>query len=96
MQIIEVEGKPVGVFECVIENGNINVHGLYILEEFQNYKIGSRVMKEIIQTADAEEISILLQVLKVNTRAKFFYENNGFEIISEDENYCKMIYKNVE
>ncbi len=96
MQIIEVESKPVGVFECVIENGNIYVHGLYILEEFQNYKIGSRVMKDIIQTAHSEKKSIMLQVLKVNTRAKEFYIKNGFEIAEENENYCKMIYKNVE
>jgi putative acetyltransferase len=96
MRIIEVDSKPAGVIESVVEDGNINVHGIYILKEFQNFKIGSRVMKEIIHTADAEKKSILLQVLKVNTKAKEFYEKHGFEIMNENENYFKMIYKPVE
>src|SRR5690348_11992374 len=89
MQIIEVECKPVGVFESVIEDANIYVHGLYILNEYQNYKIGSKVMKEILLTSDREKKSILLQVLKVNLRAKDFYIKLGFEISAENENYFK-------
>jgi ribosomal protein S18 acetylase RimI-like enzyme len=53
-------------------------------------------MKEIIHTADAEKKSILLQVLKVNKKAKEFYVKHGFEIMNENENYFKMIYKPVE
>jgi len=96
MQIIEVESKPVGVFESVTEDGCIHVHGIYILDEFQNYKIGSGVMNKIIETAENEKRSILLQVLKVNNRAKEFYISLGFEVLSENENYFKMIYKPVE
>jgi ribosomal protein S18 acetylase RimI-like enzyme len=92
MRIIEVDGKPAGVIESVVEDGNINVHGIYILKEFQNFKIGSRVMKEIIHTADAEKKSILLQVLKVNSKANAFYERIGFKVYSENEQYYKMIY----
>ncbi|MEO8512997.1 MAG: GNAT family N-acetyltransferase [Ignavibacteria bacterium] len=96
MQIIEARGKPIGVFESVVECGNIYVHGLYILDEFQNFKIGSRIIKDIIHKADTEKISILLQVLKVNTQAKEFYVKHGFKISEGNESYCKMIYKNVE
>lgn len=96
MQIIEVDSIPVGVIESVTEDGNIYVHGIYILNEFQNFKIGSRLMKEIIYTAEAEKKPILLQVLKVNTMAKEFYLRLGFEISGENENYFKMIYKPVE
>ena len=92
MQIIEADGKPVGVFENVVDDGYIHVHGLYILEEFQNCKIGSQVMKNIINTANTEKRSILLQVLKVNSKAKVFYERFGFIVYSENEQHYKMIY----
>ena len=96
MQIIEVDDKPIGILESVVEVGKICVHGLYISKEFQNCKIGSRVLNRIIETADNEKRPILLQVLKVNTGAKEFYIKHGFEVLSENENYYKMIYKNVE
>ena len=96
MQIIETESKPVGVVESAVENGIIYIHGLYILEEFQNCQIGSGVLSRIIETAENEKRSIVLQVLKVNTKAKEFYSRHGFEIFSENGNYYKMIYKHVE
>ncbi|NOS85171.1 MAG: GNAT family N-acetyltransferase [Ignavibacteria bacterium] len=92
MQIIEVNGKPVGVFESGVEDGYIHIHGLYILEEFQNYKIGSRVMNNTINTANTKRRSILLQVLKVNIKAKAFYERIGFKVRNETEHYFQMIY----
>lgn len=92
MKIIEVDGKPVGVFESVVEDGYIHIHGFYLLEEFQNCKIGSRVMKEIICKADDEKKSILLQVLKVNHRAKAFYERIGFKVYNETEQHFQMIF----
>ncbi|HMQ80155.1 MAG TPA: GNAT family N-acetyltransferase [Ignavibacteria bacterium] len=92
MQIIEAGGKPVGVFENVADDRYIYVHGLYILEEFQNYKIGSQVINSIVNTAKTEKRSILLQVLKVNSKAKVFYERFGFKVYSENEQHYKMIY----
>lgn len=92
MQIIEVKSKPVGVFENVIEDGYIHIHGLYILDEFQNHEIGCRVMENIVITADTEKKSILLQVLKVNHKAKSFYERIGFKVCNETEQHFQMIY----
>jgi len=93
MQIIEVDNKPVGVVESVIENGNISIHGLYISKEFQNFKIGSQVMNNIINAAKTEKRDILLQVLKVNNKAKAFYERIGFKVFDETEFYSQMIFK---
>jgi ribosomal protein S18 acetylase RimI-like enzyme len=93
MQIIEVDNKPVGVVERVFEDGNFYVHGLYILAEFQNYKIGFQVMNNIINTAITEKRDILLQVLKVNTKAKAFYDKLGFKVYNETDHHFHMIYK---
>ena len=96
MQIIHTGSKPIGVFESVDEEGIIYVHGLYILKEFQNRKIGSRIMKEIIHKANSENKPVKLQVLKVNTGARDFYLKHGFTIEEENEYYFKMIYKHIE
>lgn len=93
MQIIEVDGKPVGVFESVDEDGYLNVHGLYILEEFQNCRIGSNVMNNIIDLAKTKGIPVLLQVLKINHKAKTFYDRIGFKVFKEAEHHFQMIYK---
>lgn len=93
MQIIEVDGKPVGVFESVDEDGYLNVHGLYILEEFQNCRIGSNVMNNIIDLAKTKGIPVLLQVLKINHKAKTFYERIGFKVQNETDQHFQMIYK---
>lgn len=93
MQIIEVDGKPIGVFESAAEDGYIHIHGLYILEEFQNYKIGSRVMNNTINAANTKRRSILLKVLKVNYKAKAFYERLGFTVLNETEQHFQMIYE---
>lgn len=93
MQIIEVDCKPIGVFESVIENGYLHVHGLYILEEFQNCKIGTNVMNNTIISANTKGIPVLLQVLKVNDKAKAFYEKIGFKVFKEAEHHFQMIYK---
>lgn len=93
MQIIEVDGKPVGVFESVVIDSYIHIHGLYIIKEFQNNKIGSNLMSKTIFDAITNRRSILLQVLKVNKKAKEFYESLGFELLNETEHHFQMIYK---
>jgi len=96
MQMIIADGKPVGVLETVSGDGILEVHGIYIIEEYQNFKIGSRIMTGLIGEASSKKSTLILQVLKVNTRAKDFYLQLGFKILREDEFYFKMIYKPVE
>lgn len=93
MQMIIADGKPVGVLETVSGDGIMEVHGIYIVEEYQNFKIGSRIMTELIRMASSKKNAIMLQVLKVNTRAKDFYLKLGFSILREDGKHYKMIYK---
>ncbi len=93
LQIIEVEGKPAGTLESFEENGAITVSGLYLTVEYQNEGIGERVMKEIIAEAYSNGVPVKLQVLKVNSRAKRFYEKLGFAVRAETEKHFQMIYE---
>lgn len=92
LSIIEVEGKPAGSLESFEEDGAIKVSGLYITEEYQNMGIGGDIMKEIMSEGVSKNMSVKLQVLKVNTKAKKFYEELGFISSAENETHFQMIY----
>jgi ribosomal protein S18 acetylase RimI-like enzyme len=92
LQIIEVEGKPAGSLEKYEEEGAIRVSGIYITSEYQGRGIGGDIMKNIISEADSKKMAVRFQVLKVNTRAKKFYEELGFTVCGENETHHQMNY----
>ena len=92
LQIIEVGGKPAGTLESFVEEGALRVSGLYITDEYQNKGIGESLMRKIIDDAQAGNLPVKLQVLRVNHLAKKFYERLGFTVYSENETHYQMIY----
>lgn len=93
LSIIEVEGKPAGSLEKYEDGGCIRVSGIYITSEYQGRGIGCDIMKKIIREAGSKNMSVKFQVLKVNARAKKFYERLGFIVNGENETHYQMIYK---
>lgn len=92
LRIIEVNDSPVGSLEKSTEKDNITVSGLYIIDEFQGKGIGGDIMKNIIAEADENNRAVRFQVLKVNEKAKRFYERLGFSVCGETETHHQMIY----
>ena len=92
LQIIEVNSKPAGSLEVYTENNHIVVSGLYIIDKYQNLQIGSRIRSSIIKDASLIPANVKLQVLKVNHKAKAFYERIGFKVYNETEQHFQMIY----
>lgn len=93
LSIIEVNGEPAGTLERTEENGIITVSGIYIIDKFRNLGIGGDIMMNIITEADSLNKEIRLQVLKVNSAAKKFYERLGFKEFAENDTHYKMMYK---
>jgi ribosomal protein S18 acetylase RimI-like enzyme len=93
LKIIDVNGKPAGCLEVIIEPDHILVSGLYIIDKYQNLQIGTRIMSSIIKDASLIPANVKLQVLKVNHKAKAFYERFGFKVYNETEQHFQMIYK---
>lgn len=93
LNIIEVNGEPVGCLEVIREPNHLLVSGLYIIDKFQNLQIGARIMSTIIKDALHIPTNVKLQVLKVNHKAKAFYERLGFEVYNVTEHHFQMIYK---
>lgn len=56
------------------------------LKQFQSKGFGKIILEDLIKTYPEIE----LEVLKVNLRAKRFYEKLGFEIIEEKEDVFRM------
>ncbi len=93
LQIIEADGKPAGSLESFDEDGVIRVSGIYIIDEYQNKGIGADIMRTIIEEAKSKSKAVKLQVLKVNKRAKKFYERLGFTHCGENETHFQMKYE---
>jgi|SRR4030095_3721223 len=93
MQIIESEGKAVGTLELVHEDDAVKISGIYIIDKYQSGGIGAKIMNDILSNYKDKEIR--LQVLKVNPRAKGFYERLGFKVTSEEKHHYKMVFERV-
>jgi len=79
--IIEVHNAPIGYLETEQQADSLFIFNLMILKSFQGQGIGKIILKDLLKN----NTKIQLEVLKVNTRAVFFYQNLGFSIIEEKE-----------
>jgi len=89
-QVVQLSGQDIGILVVVREPACIKVNQLYILPEYQNRGIGEACMIHIIQDAATYNLPVRLQVLKVNNRAKTFYQRLGFQITGQSETHILM------
>ncbi len=89
-EIIHSENNEIGYWTIRTSDSEIYLENLILGKEFQNIGFGTKIMGLIIQKSENEKRPIGLRVLKENKRAKKFYENLGFEKISESENHYEM------
>ena len=89
-QIIEVDGKDVGIMSVAYRPDCVVVNQLYILAEHQGQGIGRECMLLVMEQGNSLGLPIRLQVLKVNARAVTFYERLGFEITDETDTHFLM------
>ena len=88
--IVQFRETDVGFFITSFTSDTLKVNQIYILPEHQGRGIGSACMTRIIDNANLEQISVVLQVLKVNTRGIALYKRLGFTIVGEDSIYFQM------
>lgn len=85
-----LKNNEIGYWTKRVSNSEIYIENLILGKRFQNSGFGTEIMKLLIKEAEKEKKPIGLRVLKENKRAKKFYENLGFEKISESENHYEM------
>jgi len=90
IDLIIFDEKEIGYLAMKESDEDIYIENILIDNRFQNLGIGTKIMKSIINKADSQKKAILLQVLKINVKAKRFYTNLGFNEISEKEYHIVM------
>jgi ribosomal protein S18 acetylase RimI-like enzyme len=90
VQIIVYDGEDVGVFKVLPEDDEVVLSQIYILPQYQNRGIGTKLIQSLLKSAHAEGKPVSLRALKVNPVHRL-YERLGFELVKEDETYYYMI-----
>ena len=88
--IIQLHEVDIGFLAVSHTSDTLKVNQLFILPEYQGRGIGSVCMSRIIDDANLEQKSVVLQVLKVNTRGIAFYQRLGFTIVGESTTHVQM------
>lgn len=90
MQKIVVDGEVVGLLDVDRADDGLFIGTIELIPEMQGRGLGSSILQLLLLEADAANVSVRLQVLKVNTRARRWYEALGFGTIGETETHHDM------
>lgn len=83
-QIILYNDQPIGTIFLSQDENSLEIERFYLLPEYQNQGIGSFLLKGILDKADKSNITVKLDVLKINP-AKTLYQRSGFVTTKEDK-----------
>jgi ribosomal protein S18 acetylase RimI-like enzyme len=89
-RVITLDGTAQGVMSLAVERGCVKVNQIFLAPEFQGNGLGKRCMALIIAEAEHLGLPVRLRVMKVNPRAKAFYERLNFTVVSEIETHFTM------
>jgi GNAT superfamily N-acetyltransferase len=82
-RIISVDCVDVGFVSVDAMPDCVHVHQLFVLPEHQSRGIGRECMLLVMQEARELGLPVRLRVMKVNPRARAFYERLGFASYGE-------------
>lgn len=89
-RIISLNGERVGILASGIRDGALTVFQLFILPQWQGRQIGRQCMEIVFREASEFGLPVALGVMKVNPRARAFWESLGFEVVGEKETHFLM------
>lgn len=88
-RIVSVDSVDVGVIAVAWSAVDAFLANIEILPEYQGRGLGAALMRGIIAEADARNLPVRLQVLKINL-ARRLYERLGFVTTGETETHVLM------
>jgi ribosomal protein S18 acetylase RimI-like enzyme len=89
IQIIQVDGDNIGMYELVEQETHWFLGQIEILPPFQNRGIGTYVLQQIMTQVMKTKKSLRLQVFKINPATRL-YARLGFTIAGETETHYQM------
>ncbi|HEX2076897.1 MAG TPA: GNAT family N-acetyltransferase [Longimicrobium sp.] len=87
--IIVLDGEDVGTVQYVRRQRGYHLGEFYLLPAHQRRGIGSRLLRRMLDRADAEGVPVRLEVIRINP-AKSLYERHGFRVYGETETHYQM------
>lgn len=93
IQIIRAFGQAVGYLQLNLQGDILHIVNILILPDFQNRKLGSTIIKDLIAKSQVDQKTLSLGVFKINKRAKAFYESLQFQKYDETATHDMMEIK---
>lgn len=87
--VIEAGGRPIGRAYLAWSPEHLQIIDLALLPECCGHGIGSRLLGELLERADAQGLSVGLHVENYNP-AQRLYQRHGFECVGENGVYLKL------
>ncbi len=88
-QIILYDNEPIGTIFILENDGDIQIGQFFILPEYQDKSIGTYILKDILDKADASGGDTRLACLE-NNPVSSLYIRHGFEIVRKKEKFIFM------
>jgi ribosomal protein S18 acetylase RimI-like enzyme len=92
-QIIEVDGRSVGVIVVEDKPEEIYLGLIELLPEYQGRGIGTSLLNRLIERAQATGRALTLHVLKTNHPARRLYERHSLRVVEEENHRFRMSYR---
>ena len=93
LSVILYDNVPMGRLRVVRTQASITLAGIQLLPAYQNQRIGSTLIKELLREADLKQVPLFISVEKDNPRAQRLYEQLGCRIIGQDEKEYHLEYR---
>lgn len=95
-QVIQVAGQDAGVLVMHWQENEGVLELIELLPEFQHHGVGTAVIQDLQQQAQARHLPITLHVLKSDEPARRLYERLGFRISEERSDRFVMVWRSQE
>ena len=92
-RVLLVNNAEAGLLVTELEPEYVWLVKLYLFEQFRNQGLGSAVLQQVIEEANALGKSVRLRVLRVNTAAQRLYARHGFQVVGEEPERIFMVRK---
>lgn len=89
-QILVSDGVDVGFVMLAPHGADLELHTLCLTPEAQRRGLGTQAVHDVLRTAQSRQQGIVLSVLKVNTRARSFFERAGFVPVGASADHIRL------